>query len=376
MLSSLYQALLRSLLPESHFLLLSLLVSLLQQQRTLTVGALAAFLDYPIALESRRKKIQRFLLVPHLSLGYLWLPLVHRWLTQIYPPGQRVYIVLDRTDWQLLNLLMVSIVFDKHALPLYFKFLPTLGNSKLAHQQQVLRMVKPLLQPYEVVVLGDREFCGVGLAQWLHSQGWGYCLRLKKNTCIEHEQQLIQLQKLGLAPGVQLFYEHVQVTRKKGFGKHNVVGTWEEDGGRNRPWQGWYLLTSLGFNEAVAAYKKRWGIESMFKDCKTGGYNLEACKVCQRRLHRMMVLLCIAYTSTVLHGIRLQQLKIEKYVSRRQELNRQERHTSIFKMGLYGQNWSGVERQELIEQLLLLNRHKAKFHRQGLEARMLMQQAS
>ncbi|WP_218079776.1 transposase [Anthocerotibacter panamensis] len=54
-------------------------------------------------------------------------------------------------------------------------------------------MVKPLLEPYQVVVLGDREFCGVGLAQWLREQGWGYCLRLKKNTCIAQEQHLQEI---------------------------------------------------------------------------------------------------------------------------------------------------------------------------------------
>ncbi len=114
----------------------------------------------------------------------------------------------------------------------------------------------------------------------------------------------------------------------------------------------------------------------MFKDCKSGGYNLESCKVCQQRLQRMMIVLCIAYTSAVLNGSRIQKLKLEKYVSCSLEGKRQERRTSTFKIGVYGENWSGVEREELIAKLLLLNRRKAKYHRQGLAARMLMQQVS
>jgi hypothetical protein len=38
----------------------------------------------------------------------------------------------------------------------------------------------------------------------------------------------------------------------------------------------WYLLTNLGdLATAVEAYKQRFGKTAMFKDCKTGGYNLE-----------------------------------------------------------------------------------------------------
>jgi hypothetical protein len=33
-------------------------------------------------------------------------------------------------------------------------------------------------------------------------------------------------------------------------------------------------MTNLGdLEKAVKAYKQRWGIEAMFKDCKTGGDN-------------------------------------------------------------------------------------------------------
>jgi hypothetical protein len=52
----------------------------------------------------------------------------------------------------------------------------------------------------------------------------------------------------------------------------------------------WYLLTNLAdFSSAVAAYRKRMGIEvrnaaAMFKDCKTGGYHLEGSKASVPRL--------------------------------------------------------------------------------------------
>jgi hypothetical protein len=41
----------------------------------------------------------------------------------------------------------------------------------------------------------------------------------------------------------------------------------------------WYLLTNFdNLETAVKVYQQRFGIEAMFKDCKTGGYNLEGSK--------------------------------------------------------------------------------------------------
>jgi len=36
----------------------------------------------------------------------------------------------------------------------------------------------------------------------------------------------------------------------------------------------WYLLTNVGsLKQSIDTFKYRSGIEAMFKDCKTGGYN-------------------------------------------------------------------------------------------------------
>ena len=41
----------------------------------------------------------------------------------------------------------------------------------------------------------------------------------------------------------------------------------------------WYLLTNIeSLDEVLKIYRSIMGIEAMFKDCKTGGYNLEGSK--------------------------------------------------------------------------------------------------
>jgi hypothetical protein len=67
--------------------------------------------------------------------------------------------------------------------------------------------------------------------------------------------------------------------------------------------EGWYLLTNLGtLKEAVATFKCRSGIEAMFKDCKTGGYNIEKSHASTERLKTLILLIAFAYGCATLQG--------------------------------------------------------------------------
>jgi hypothetical protein len=58
----------------------------------------------------------------------------------------------------------------------------------------------------------------------------------------------------------------------------------------------WYLLTNLpDLESAIKIYSQRFGIEAMFKDCKTGGYNLEGSKANPDRLVRLILLIAVFY---------------------------------------------------------------------------------
>ena len=89
-------------------------------------------------------------------------------------------VAIDRTQWQERNVFMVSLVWGRHALPLYWEVLPQRGNSDLTTQKRLLKAVLPLFKNYPVLVLGDREFHSPKLAEWLDSQGLAFVLRQKK----------------------------------------------------------------------------------------------------------------------------------------------------------------------------------------------------
>jgi glucan biosynthesis protein len=54
--------------------------------------------------------------------------------------------------------------------------------------------------------LGNREFCSVD-AGILAGRGVSFCLRLKKNHCVETENLIWQrLDQLGVVPGTSLYF--------------------------------------------------------------------------------------------------------------------------------------------------------------------------
>ncbi|NJN74092.1 MAG: hypothetical protein HC799_15410 [Limnothrix sp. RL_2_0] len=54
----------------------------------------------------------------------------------------------------------------------------------------------------------------------------------------------------------------------------------------------------------------------MFKDCKTGGYNLEQTKVNQRRFLALFLLMVLAYCLATLQCHQLVTMKLNHYVAR------------------------------------------------------------
>ena len=177
--------------------------------------------------------------------------------------------------WKEYNVLMVSAIIQKRAFPLFWTLLDKQGASNLAEQQQVLRPVIRLLKRYKLIIIGAREWNSIELAQWLHRQQFSLVLRQKSSTTFREKRQPFQaLDSIPVQPGIYLFYPKVGFTKKKGFSRFNLVASGQRKYRGKEEDEPWYLLTNLpDLKSALEVYSKRYGIEAMFKDCKTGGYN-------------------------------------------------------------------------------------------------------
>ena len=376
----LYRNFLCCYLSESQILTLEILIWLLQVHKQVKIERLAACFPVPILYESRRRHIQRFLISPKLNVTLIWLPIIQQILQTLITAGSRIIVCLDRTQWQENNLLMVTVIYKKRALPVYWKFLEKKGSSNLSEQIAVIRPVLRLLKHYEIIVIGDREFRNVELAYCLKTKKVKFAFRQKQDTYIRRKGRNYELlSDLGLAPGMKFFYDGVNYTKRPGFGKFSIAGYWKRKYRGKLEKTGWYILTNLtSFEEVIKVYKARSGIEAMFKDCKTGGYNLEGSKASTERLTRLVILIAMAYVCAVLQGEKFKQIGQQKYINRLKELGGSEQRHSNFWVGLYGLNWIlSIEFcRELVNQLMRLTPNKRSCFQRGLRAMSLIQLAS
>jgi len=377
MFPELYQRHLTTQLNKAQYLILSILVQLLQSYRWVRLEELANKFPQPILFESRRKKLQRFLDLPSLTIERIWLPIFQDWLSKNFAKEEVLYIAIDRTRWGLINLLMVSLIVNHRSIPIYFELLDHVGNSDLETQTTILSRVLSIFKGYKKVILGDREFCSVDFAKWLQQQEKTYfCLRLKRNCYLEVEKEVwMQLQAVGLQPGLSLYFQGVKVTKTKGFLGANVVCKWKR---KYRGWtadEGWFILSNLNsLNESLNAYQKRFGIEEMFRDFKSGGYNLEGTKVEEKRLISLILLITLAYSQATLCGENIKNKGVAKYVGRVTEKGRKYKRHSDFYLGLHAIAW--LESLQFfaveIRELMKLSPQKCANYQRGLRAASLI----
>jgi hypothetical protein len=380
MLPTFYQTHLQKQLAPAQFILLTVLLNLIQSEKQVRLERLARVFPYPITTESRRRKLQRFLDLPHLTISLIWFPLITYWLITYCSVGTRLSIAIDRSQWGPINLFMVSLIWERRAIPLYWSLLPKLGNSNFESQTINLQQVLPLFSEYKVIVLGDREFCSVDLGNWLREKGVSFCLRLKKNQCIETEHLVWQrLDELGIVPGTSLYFQGKRVRKTQPATGFDVACKWKRNYGAWKVDEAWFILTDLGsLPAAIDAYKQRMGIEEMFRDCKIGGYDLEGTSLKGDRLINMILLMTLAYSSGIFQGTEMRKKQVQKYVSRRKEPKKRYRRRSTFGVGLDGEKWVNYLEQysDEVEQLMKLAPNKRRFYQQGMRAATLIQSIS
>ena len=114
---------------------------------------------------------------------------------------------------------------------------------------------------------------------------------------------------------------------------------------------------------------------AMFRDCKTGGYNLEKTQVNERRLLAVVLLIAIAYTLATFGGQLLQNLKVSEYICRPKERGRYVERNSCFAIGLQAPLWVQCLEiwSDLVSSLLALKPHKRLHFHKGMKAISLIQ---
>lgn len=249
-----------------------------------------------IQLESRVQRFERVLKCPKLVPLEVLKPVSKRVLATLWKSSKKepLMILMDRSMINdTLNLLWISVGFGGRALPLGWVLVPHEGNSDLALQQKILTWLKEILpEQAQVVIVADREFHSIRLAEWIEKGlNLDYVLRIKAGTYLELDGEMLKISEIAVqSESFQL--AEVKITKDLEVEyRTNLTVHWAAD-----EEEAWVLATNLELAESIAIYAKRFWIEEMFSDHKSRGLNLEKTRLVDAdRLQRLLVAVSLAY---------------------------------------------------------------------------------
>jgi hypothetical protein len=267
-------------------------------------------------LESRVQKLRRWLSNPQICAEQFLPVFLHVLAPLLVSLGQLV-LIIDRTEWKRLgvhvNLFICSVAFKGRSFPIYWRVLPKRGCSSLAEQKALLEPVfqaleaHPLLAPTRKVILADREFCAPKLARWIRRFNIHFCLRVKKSYYVsrtDFPSRPISIFLPHCQPGECYFFDSIRLTTTSRMPCHLFL-SWRKD--CEEPLA---LITDLEEPDSLEAlYGERMFIETLNRDLKSGGYDVERGKLTEsKRLSNLLIPLALAYICTVIQG-NLEEIK-------------------------------------------------------------------
>jgi len=289
---------------------LAAMIALLMKGKRARLYELARALPGGGKLESRTQKLRRWLSNVHIS-SEDFLPMYLNLLAPLLMTQKSITLIIDRTSWKRLgvhlNLFLCSIAFNGRSFPIHWFFLPKKGASNLEEQKKLLEPVltalaaHPLLAALPVTVAADREFCSPLLAQWLSGQGAHFDIRVKKSFFVSREDfssVLISQFLKECERGRYYLYTNVRLTEEHQI-RVNLLIYWRPD--CDEPIA---MISDLEQADAVAeTYHQRPWIETLNRDLKSGGFDLEKGKITDsERLGRMLIAVAVAYILLVILG--------------------------------------------------------------------------
>lgn len=309
---------------------LFLLVKLIVQHGTVCLWRLAAHVETTAQTNSVRRRFYRFFQHVRLDAG-----VAARIVVELAGlAGKPWTLAVDRTNWDFgkttINILMISVEWNGIGVPLIFTLLPKAGNSSTAERIDLLDRLKRIFPEMKIAALtGDREFIGNAWMAYLARENIPFVLRLRENQHVARDG-------FGTWP-----IERIARTLKSGQSMilKGFCRLGAGDGGDRlrvrivilRLKTGELLALACPGNprRALARYKQRWTIETLFGNLKTRGFDMEATHIADpEKLSTLIAIMAIAATLAAKTGAaanRIRPIALKKHGRRA---------VSLFALGL------------------------------------------
>lgn len=279
---------------------IALLVSTALSVRSVNLNELAAALPRRAErLDMRYQWISRVLGNDLIDVDAVMAPFAREVLARAAEGGRRVVLAIDQSQAnEGHQMLMVSLRLGGRAIPLAWRIERAEGSLGFDVQKEMLEVVVTLLgEGTRALLMGDRFYGSPALIGWCREQGWDWRLRCKQSLIVLDAKGEETTLGACFARGERLLSD-VLVTRK--HARTNVAMFHGE--GHKAPWI--IALSDPPTIEHAAEYSQRWGIEAMFSDYKTRGFNLEASQIERTdRLDRLVMVLSLALYWAVSTGM-------------------------------------------------------------------------
>jgi hypothetical protein len=311
---------------------LAWLALLIMRQGTICLWRLAAHVATAAATDSVRRRFYRFF--QHVELdGAMTARVVVELLGM---RGKPWVLAMDRTNWEFgkttINILMISVIWNGMGVPLIWTLLPSAGNSNTQARTDLLDRLQETFSDLKIAsLMGDREFIGDAWMAYLSARKISFILRLRENQHVVRE-------------GYDT-WTIADIARRLGKGQKMILEGWcrlGRNAGHRSPLVR-IVVMRLPTNEllalacaskpqrALAGYRQRWTIETLFANLKTKGFNLEDTHITDPgKLSTLLAVLALTVTLCVKTGVavaRLHPIPIKKHGRRA---------WSLFALGLAG----------------------------------------
>lgn len=282
---------------------LSCLIIALFKVKTVNFAELATAFSGSAKVDSHYRRIQRFFKEVEIQQHT-----IARLVASLLPYDQFV-LSIDRTNWMLgcfaINFLVLSIVHQGTAFPIFWLLLPKKGNSNTKERIELINQFLDVFGSRKIDYLtGDREFIGQLWFAYLIKHQIEFRLRIKKNMMISRSNG-------QLSPAANFFRSLPLSTECQLVDRRWVCGHLLWVTGMRLP-SGDYLIVVAHDHSAQVMndYAKRWKIEVLFESLKSRGFNFEDANLKDREsLNRLLSVLTLAFCWAYHVGAWLNEIK-------------------------------------------------------------------
>lgn len=276
-------------MSKSRLATLAVLICGVAQSRTVNLSHLSCHFPGSALHASNYRRLQRFFQYERLCLEIVAQIIVR--MLKLKGPNQ---LALDRTNWKLggrdINILVLAVVTRRFRVPLMWVQLDHPGNSDTALRIALMRRYLKLFGTTSIeLLLADREFVGGEWMEFLCRNNIPFAIRLREGQLLEIDGRnrhtftsLLRKRRRGTWEGRLADMTttlRIAALRRRG-GDIVVVATNTPDA-----------------VHALSAYRKRWGIECLFADTKSRGFNLEDTHITDpAKLDTLMAIVALAVT--------------------------------------------------------------------------------